>query len=65
MDKNESLIEEIYKNTKMGGDSIVDLLDRADVSQANAAELKSEMTYELGRYRGLKSAPRKSSASAD
>lgn len=53
MDKNESLIEEIYKNAKMGGDSIVDLLDRADVGQPNAAELKSEMTYELGRYRGF------------
>lgn len=53
MDKNESLLEEIYKNVKMGGDSIVDLLDRTDNGQPNSAGLRSEMTRELDRYRSF------------
>lgn len=28
LDKNEELLNEVYKNTKMGGDSIIDLLDK-------------------------------------
>ena len=46
MDKNEALIQEVYKNTKMGGDSIIDLIDRA-----NDPKFRSEMTSELESYR--------------
>ena len=46
MDKNEALLQEIYKNTTMGGDSIVNLMDK--VSDEG---LRKEMTRELERYR--------------
>ena len=46
MDKNEVLLQEIYKNTTMGGDSIVNLMDKV-----SDEEMRSEMTNELERYR--------------
>lgn len=46
MDKNEQLLREISKNVKMGGDSIVDLLDKADDKH-----FRGEMTLELEKYR--------------
>ena len=46
MDKNESLLSEVSKNVKMGGDSIVDLIDRAEDKH-----FRSEMTSELEKYR--------------
>ncbi len=46
MDKNEVLLQEIYKNTTMGGDSIIDLMDKTSNS-----EMRAEMTRELERYR--------------
>ncbi|MBQ8510408.1 MAG: hypothetical protein IJ493_10935 [Clostridia bacterium] len=45
MDKNESLMQEVYKNVKMGSDSIIDLIDKVE-----DAGLRSEMTRELSRY---------------
>ena len=46
LDKNEELLNEVYKNTKMGGDSIIDLLDKVSDNG-----LRSEMTDELSVYR--------------
>jgi len=46
MDKNETLLQELYKNTTMGGDSLVDLMDKTD-----NPELRTEMTRELEKYR--------------
>lgn len=46
MDKNETLLNELYKNTTMGADSIVNLMDKAQDS-----DMRTEMTRELGRYR--------------
>ncbi len=46
MDRNEALIQEVYKNTKMGHDSIIDLIDRA-----SDPKFRSEMTSQLERYR--------------
>ena len=46
MDKNETLLQELYKNTTMGADSIVNLMDKAQDS-----DMRTEMTRELGRYR--------------
>ena len=46
LDKNEELLNEVYKNTKMGGDSIIDLLDKVSDNG-----LRSEMTNELSVYR--------------
>ncbi len=46
MDKNETLLQEIYKNTTMGGDSLINLMDKAQNPQ-----MRTEMTRELERYR--------------
>ena len=46
MDRNEALIQEVYKNTKMGHYSIIDLIDRA-----SDPKFRSEMTSQLERYR--------------
>lgn len=46
MDNSEKLLQEVYKNVKMGGDSIVDLLDRV-----NDDKFRGEMTAELDSYR--------------
>ena len=46
LDKNEELLNEVYKNTKMGGDSIIDLLDKVSDNG-----LRAEMTDELSIYR--------------
>ena len=46
MDKNETLLQELYKNTTMGGDSLVDLMDKTD-----NPEMRTEMTRELEKYR--------------
>lgn len=46
MDSNESFLQELYKNTTMGADSIIDLMDRAE-----NPEMRAEMTAELNRYR--------------
>lgn len=46
LDKNEELLNEVYKNTKMGDDSIIDLLDKVSDNG-----LRSEMTDELFVYR--------------
>ena len=46
MDRNEALIQEVYKNAKMGHDSIIDLIDRA-----SDPKFRSEMTSQLERYR--------------
>jgi len=46
MEQNEQLLQELYKNVKMGGDSIVDLLDRV-----SDGKLHGEMTSELTEYR--------------
>ena len=46
LDKNEELLNEVYKNTKMGGDSIIDLLDKVTDNG-----LRAEMTDELSVYR--------------
>ena len=46
MDKNETLLQELYKNTTMGGDSLVDLMDKTE-----NPEMKTEMTRELEKYR--------------
>ncbi len=46
MDKNETLLQELYKNTTMGGDSIINLMDKVENK-----EMRQEMTNELSRYR--------------
>ena len=46
MDSNEAFLQELYKNTTMGADSIVNLIDCAE-----DAHMRSEMTAELSRYR--------------
>ena len=46
MDSNEAFLQELYKNTTMGADSIVDLIDRA-----GDPHMRAEMTAELARYR--------------
>ena len=46
MDKSESLLQEVSKNVKMGGDSIVDLIDKAEDKN-----FRGEMTAELEKYR--------------
>ncbi|MCI8388740.1 MAG: hypothetical protein HFE63_09770 [Clostridiales bacterium] len=46
MDNNEKLLQEVYRNVKMGGDSIVNLLDKVDDKK-----LRGEMTVELDAYR--------------
>ncbi len=48
MDKNEALLEEVYRNVKMGGDSIVNLIDKVE-----SHGLRGEMTVELDRYRAF------------
>lgn len=58
--KNEngrSLAAEIYKNTKMGADSITDL-----IGHVKDGELRLEMTAELDRYEELASRSRKADA---
>lgn len=45
MDKNETLLNEIYKNVTMGKDALVDLMDKASDS-----EMRAEMTREIERY---------------
>lgn len=46
MDVNETLLQELYKNTTMGGDSIINLMDKVENK-----EMRQEMTNELSRYR--------------
>ena len=46
MTANETLLNELYKNTTMGGDSIVNLMDKA-----SDPKMRSEMTRELEKYR--------------
>ena len=46
LDKNEELLNEVYKNVKMGGDSIVDLMDKVSDDR-----FRAEMTDELNAYR--------------
>ena len=46
MDKSESHLSEVSKNVKKGGDSIVNLIDRAE-----DRHFRSEMTSELEKYR--------------
>ncbi len=46
MDNNETLLNELYKNTTMGGDAIIDLMDKAE-----NPEMRTEMTRELEKYR--------------
>ncbi len=48
MDKSETLLREISKNVRMGGDSIVDIIDRAE-----DPSFRGEMTLELEKYRGF------------
>ncbi len=48
MDKNEALLQEIYKNVKMGSDSIINLMDRVGDDG-----LRREMKEELITYRQL------------
>ncbi len=45
MDKNETLLNELYKNTTMGKDSLVNLMDKA-----SDPEMRAEMTREIERY---------------
>ena len=45
MDQNENLLQEVYKNVKMGSDSIINLIDQVEDSG-----LRSEMSRELGKY---------------
>jgi anti-sigma28 factor (negative regulator of flagellin synthesis) len=47
MDNNEKLLQEVYKNVKMGQDSIIDLLDKVDDNS-----LRGEMTSQLETYKG-------------
>ncbi len=46
MDNNEILLNELYKNTVMGGDALIDLMDKAADSG-----MRCEMTRELEKYR--------------
>ena len=46
MDKSDSLLQDVSKNVKMGGDSIVDLIDKAEDKN-----FRGEMTAELEKYR--------------
>lgn len=46
MNKNETLLNELYKNTTMGADAIVDLMDKA-----RDPGMRTEMTRELEKYR--------------
>jgi len=46
MDKNETVLQELYKNTTMGGNSLIDLMDKAE-----DPEMRTEMTRELEKYR--------------
>ena len=46
MDNNEILLNELYKNTVMGGDALIDLMDKATDSG-----MRCEMTRELEKYR--------------
>ena len=46
MDKSENLLQEVSKNVKMGGDSIIDLIDHAEDKH-----FRGEMTLELEKYR--------------
>lgn len=46
MDANEALLNELYKNTTMGGDSIINLMDKVE-----NPKMREEMTNELSRYR--------------
>ena len=46
MDDNEKLLQEVYKNVKMGQDSIIDLLDKASDNS-----FRGEMTAQLESYR--------------
>ncbi len=48
MDKNESLLQEISKNVTMGGDSIIDLIDKAEDKH-----FRAEMSLELEKYRSF------------
>ncbi len=48
MDKSETLLQEISKNVRMGGNSIVDIIDRAE-----DPSFRGEMTLELEKYRGF------------
>ncbi len=45
MNSNEMFLQEIYKNTKMGAESIIDLIDKAEDTH-----MRAEMTSELDRY---------------
>ncbi|MBE6612629.1 MAG: hypothetical protein E7632_09060 [Ruminococcaceae bacterium] len=45
MDSNELFLQELYKNTTMGADSIVDLMDKA-----SDPRMRAEMTAELEKY---------------
>ena len=45
MDKNETLLNELYKNTTMGKDSLINLMDKA-----SDPEMRAEMTREIERY---------------
>ncbi len=46
MNSNEKFLQELYKNTTMGADSIIDLIDKA-----SDPEMRAEMTSELKRYK--------------
>lgn len=46
MNANETLLNELYKNTTMGGDSIVNLMDKVEDPR-----MRAEMTKELEKYR--------------
>lgn len=46
MDKNETLLQELYKNTTMGGDSLINLMDKA-----GNPNMRAEMTREIEKYR--------------
>ncbi len=45
MDKNETLLNELYKNVTMGKDSLINLMDKASDD-----EMRAEMTREMERY---------------
>lgn len=48
MDKSEMLLQELYKNTTMGADSLIDLMDRA-----GDPHMRAEMTGELDKYKAF------------
>lgn len=50
MDNNETVLQELYKNTVMGGDALIDLMDRTENPQ-----MRTEMTRELEKYRDFSS----------